>query len=113
MDLKQAAETQFEDSTLDELRQYCDNLGIEYAKNAQGRTLRVKLLKALGEYREEYIDEGTDTAAADAKRLDAMGLSQLNLRSQGTWGGRRRIVQLHRSMDHESGYPQFLAWGYP
>ena len=112
MDIKTAAETSFEDSSIEELRGYCDRMGIEYPKNATKITLRKQLLTVLGEYRENYAGaDNQPDGAIPTGDLTALGLTRLNLRSQGKWGGRRRTIQLHRSMDHQSQFPQFMAWG--
>lgn len=112
MDLKQAAEGGFEGADIDALRAYCDRLGIEYAKSNNAAALRKKLTVALSKYNEQSVGDGEEDAeiALDKQHREAVSLTQLNLRGQGHWGGRRRIIQLHRAMDHESTFPQFFAW---
>lgn len=113
MDLMKAAESGFDGADIDALRAYCDRMGIKYAMNNTADTLRKKLKKALGEYNEvveETGDENTESSI-DPKHAEAMGLTNLNLRSQGKWDGKRRKIVLHRAMDHESTFPQFFAWG--
>ena len=121
MDLMEAAEKGFDGAEIEALRSYCDRLGLKYSKNNNADTLRKKLQKAMGEYNETFVgdDEEADAPAAkskagkkeDQKLAQAMGLTNLNLRSQGKWGGRRRMIVLHRALEHDSTRPQFFAWG--
>jgi len=111
--ITEAAETGFAGADLEALRAYADSVGLEYTKSHNATTLRKMLSEAMGEgstYYGETIVEDED-GLAEAKRLKAMGLSKLNLRSQAGWEGRRHMVQLHRAMQHESTRPQFFAWG--
>jgi len=109
----EAAQTGFDGADLTALRGYCERLGLKFSKSHNGATLRKMLIDAMSEDSDHYgeVVEETPEDIADAKRLKAMGLARLNLRAQAGWQGRRRMVILHRSMDHESTRPQFMAWG--
>ena len=108
-----AAETEFAGADLEALRAYCDRIGIEYSKNHNAATLRKLLTAATAEGSTHYSETVTpsDETIAEEKRLEVLDLVSLNLRPQAGWQGRRRTIQLHRAMAHESTRPQFFAWG--
>ncbi len=111
--INEAAETEFGGLDLSALRSYADSIGLEYSKNHNANALRKKLVEATAEgsgFYGEVVHEDDETRA-EADRLKAIGLARLNLRAQAGWQGRRRVMTLHRSMDHESTRPQFMAWG--
>ena len=111
MDLMKAAENEFKGADLEALRAYCERMGIEYHPNHNADTLRKKLTAALGEYHEVSGDEpgGLEVSSQQRKIQKLVGL---NLRPTGTWEGRRRMIQLHRSMSTDNtSRPQFFAWG--
>lgn len=111
MDLMKAAENEFEGADLDALREYCERMGIEYHPNNNADTLRKRLTAALGEYR-EVSGEDTDGLGVSSQQQKIKALVGINLRSTGKWEGRRRMIQLHRSMSNENtSRPQFFAWG--
>ena len=108
-----AAETAFQGADLESLRDYCTRINLEFSKNHNAATLRKMLIAATAEGSSHYGETVAedDESVAEANRLEAVGLTKLNLRSQGGWQGRRRVINLHRCMDHESTRPQFMAWG--
>ena len=113
MNLLKAAENEFAGAELAALREYCTQLGIEVHPNNNAETLRKKLTAALGEYREvaEGAHVSPDTKSKPPEVPPAQALMRLNLRPSGLWGGRRRVIQLHRSMSHDNTVrPQFFAW---
>jgi len=108
------AEAKFAGADLDGLRQYCTRLGINFTKSHNATTLRKLLNAAMAEDSKQYTEVVSDEDGGlsdEERRLEAMNLVGLNLRSQAGWQGRRRTIILHRSMDHESTRPQFFAWG--
>ena len=108
-----AAETEFAGADLEALRAYCDRIGVKYSKNHNAATLR-KLLTAATAEDSSHYHEGVvvdDETLAEEKRLEILGLVSLSLKPQAGWQGRRRVIQLHRAMAHESTRPQFFAWG--
>jgi hypothetical protein len=117
MNFKAAAEERFENNTREELAQFCDMLGVEYLPQNNEKTLRKKLLDALGQYHEvthggpkgESVTKLPDLP--DKATLDAATLIGLNLHSQGGWQGKRRRISLHRALEYESTvFPHFFAW---
>jgi len=113
MDLKTAAENDFEHCERDELVVFCDVLGVEYLPQNNAKALRKKLLEQLGRYTELLAGGTGDDKSAPAfegEDLDVDELTSLNLKAQGKWQGRRRRIVLHRAADHVSTFPQFFAW---
>jgi hypothetical protein len=116
MDLRNAAENLFADCERDELVGFCDQLGVEYLPQHNGKHLRVKLLEQLGVLTEviaAHTQEKTALAEApdyDGGDLTMEQLAAINLRPQGKWQGRRRMIVLHREADHTTAFPQFFAW---
>jgi hypothetical protein len=111
--ITEAAETGFAGADLEALRAYATSVGLEFTKSHNATTLRKMLTEAMAEGSSHYgeIMAEDEEGLAEEKRLKAMGLAKLNLRSQAGWTGRRHVVQLHRAMQHESTRPQFFAWG--
>lgn len=112
-DLKKAAEHEFAGADLESLREYCDEMGVEYHPNMNADTLRKRLNQALGEYREDAGDDNQplniDVSDRQARIKE---LVSYNLRSTGRWEGKRRVITLTRSMSHDNTTrPQFFAWG--
>ena len=106
-----AAESEFAGAELADLRDYCDRIGLVYSKNHNTDTLRKMMRKAMAPGSDHYGEVSLKELSPEEKRLKAVGLVKLNLRSQAGWTGRRRMITLHRSMAHESTRPQFFAWG--
>ncbi len=117
MNFKDAAEVKFEESSRDDLVVFCDTLQVEYLPQNNAKSLRKKLLEALGVYHELIVGgEGLDSTTVlpqlpSVQQMDVDTLVALNLRSQGKWQGKRRRIVLHRALDYESIiFPQFFAW---
>jgi len=116
MDLKTAAETQFAECERPELSEFCDILGVAYLPQNNAKTLRKKLMEQLGVLTEVIaanVQEKTELAKApdfDGGELTMDVLAAINMRPQGTWQGRRRVIVLHREASHTTTFPQFFAW---
>ena len=112
MDFNKAAENDFRDAELEELRAYCDHIKLEYHPNMNADTLRKKLTAAMGEYRELSGDEPGQPLVVPSQQAEIRALVGLNLKPTGRWEGRRRRITLHRSLSHDNtSRPQFFAWG--
>ena len=112
MDLLTAAANEFDGADLDALRDYCTRLEIEFHPNMNASTLRGKLTAALGEYQEMSGKEPNVPLDVPSRNAEIKKLVGYNLRATGNWDGRRRVIQLHRSLSHDNTTrPQFFAWG--
>jgi hypothetical protein len=111
MDLKTAAESSFENCSREEMIEFCDQLGVKYHPQNSAKNLRKLLLSQLGTYTEVEAEPEPEEQALDSSGLEMAELANLNLRAQGSWQGRRRLITLHRAMEHESTFPQFFGWG--
>ena len=112
MDLMKAADNQFKGEDLEALRAYCTRLGVEFHPNMNASTLRKKLTAALGEYNEVSDGEREEPLDITTQKNAIRELVSYNLKPAGTWEGKRRMIQLHRSMSHDNTTrPQFFAWG--
>lgn len=113
-DIKTAVENAFEGADLEALRGYCDRLRIEYSKNHNATSLRKMLNAAMAEgsaHYSEALNSDVDIMSAEEKQDRARELVGLHLTAQAGWQGKRRLIILHRAMQHESTRPQFFAWG--
>jgi len=112
MDLLKAAANEFDGADLDALREYCERLEIEYHPNMNASTLRNKLTAALGEYQELSGKEPGKPLDVPSRKEEIQKLVGYNLKATGSWEGKRRVIQLHRSLSHDNTTrPQFFAWG--
>lgn len=121
MDIQEAAAAGFEGCEREDLLAFCDMLNVEYLPNHNNATLKKRLIAACSEYQEyavddtDVVDETEKLQLPPAQNADGgltlEQLAELNLTQQGVWGGRRRLVTLHRAMEHQSTAPQFFAWG--
>lgn len=117
MDLRTAAEKRFVGVERGTLTGFCDVLGVPYEGTTSVKVLRQSLLDALGVYHELAGGKPATNASVEIETPEYGGddvtvedLFRLNLRPQGMWQGRRRIIMLHRAADHVTTYPQFVAW---
>ena len=93
MSLDAAKDERFARSTLEELRAFCADLGIEYSPKNKGDHLRAKLMNALG------VTEAFVTSAGKPREFARPAkdiLPPYNLTLSGKWGGRRHRVRLSR-----------------
>ena len=93
MSLDAAKDERFARSTLDELRSFCNDLGIEYSPKNKGDHLRTKLMNALG------VAEAFVTASGKPREFVRPAkdiLPPYNLTLSGWWEGRRHRVRLSR-----------------
>jgi len=112
MDLLKAAANEFDGVDLEALRSYCERLEIEFHPNMNASTLRTKLTAALGEYQELAGKEKAKPLDVPSRKAEVKKLVGYNLKATGNWDGKRRVIQLHRSLSHDNTTrPQFFAWG--
>lgn len=121
MHLLEAAKTNFKEASLEDLRAFCERLGIEASPQCNASTLRNKLTAAFSDYLE--VSAPAPALSRDERRehrflapKDATAaireLVGINLKQTGKWGGKRQRIILARSMSHENtSQPQFFAWG--
>lgn len=112
MDLLKAAAIEFDGIDLEALRSYCERLEIDFHPNMNASTLRNKLTAALGEYQELSGKEPGEPLDVPSRDAEIRKLVGYNLKATGIWEGKRRTLQLHRSLSHDNTTrPQFFAWG--
>lgn len=108
--LEQATSEKFVRSTLPELRDYCDQLGITYSKTADGPKLRALLSENLG--------MGSPAVPASAELARAKVVSRTkepitppyNLTPEGVWGGRRRRIEIPRPEGSKMAKAEGFQW---
>jgi hypothetical protein len=108
--LSQAKDEKFSRSTLPELREYCDQLGITYTKQHNGEALRRMLFESMG------LGEPSMPAAAEKQRAKVVARTKepitppYNLTPEGLWGGRRRRVSIPRPEGSKMAKAELFGW---
>lgn len=90
--IEDAIATRFENSTREELLDYCEQLGIgDVRQSAEMRSLKDRILAQLG-----MVERTPGEVTRTQQRFSSKILPDVNLTPQGRWGGRRRRVRVPR-----------------
>lgn len=104
--LTDAANDDFNGASADELRAYCQQVGIQTKSN----NTREWMIARLTERLEEGGKAGKIEAPATPVRNITQAPQQVNLMPVGKWGGRRRLVELHESEQDGRSTWRSIAW---
>ncbi len=104
--LTDAANDDFNGCTSDELRGFCNQLGIQSKSN----NTREWMIRAITEKLADGGKTGKIEAPAKGPRNIDQPAQPVNLMPVGKWGGRRRLVELHESETDGRSTWRSIAW---